>query len=61
MSKFLTVPEVASLLQISERTLRKLVLGREIPHARVGRQIRFTQDHLDKFISRTTVPTRRGL
>ena len=56
---FYTVDEAAKLLQVCRRTLLKLVSARDIPHLRVGRQIRFTPDHIAKFSERATVTTRR--
>ena len=38
--EFLTVAEAASVLRVSLRTLRRRLAAGEIPHVRVGRQVR---------------------
>ena len=38
--QFLTVAEVAALLRVSERTVRRHIGLGKIPHMRVGRQVR---------------------
>ena len=38
--EFLTVAEAASVLRVSVRTLRRRLAAGEIPHIRVGRQVR---------------------
>ena len=38
--EFLTVAEAASVLRVSLRTLRRRLAAGEIPHIRVGRQVR---------------------
>ena len=48
--EILTADECSELLRISLRTMRKLIDNNEIPHARVGAQVRFVRsevmDHL---------------
>jgi excisionase family DNA binding protein len=48
----LTADECSELLRVSLRTMRKLIESNEIPHARVGSQVRFLRsevlDHLRK-------------
>lgn len=56
---FYTVDQACKMLQVCRRTLLKLVSARDIPHMRVGSQIRFTPEHLAKFTERKTVATRR--
>lgn len=50
MRPLLKVGEVAELLNVSTRTVYALVERDEIPHARVGGQIRFVPDVLDKWL-----------
>jgi excisionase family DNA binding protein len=42
----LTVGEAASILRISDRTLRRHLAGGKIPHIRVGRQVRIPRKSL---------------
>ena len=42
----LGVREAAALLRVSEKTLRRLVGRGEVPHRRVGRQLRFRRSAL---------------
>ncbi len=48
--EILTADECSELLRVSLRTMRKLIDNNEIPHARVGSQVRFLRsevlDHL---------------
>ena len=45
----------ASLLGISERTLRKTVAARRIRFARIGRAVKFTGAMLAEFVDASTV------
>lgn len=40
----LTIPELAELLQMSEKWVKRRVSARAIPHHRRGRAVRFTPD-----------------
>lgn len=46
----LTLPEVASLLQISRSTMYRMVEDRQIPFIKVGSLIRFTKANLEAFL-----------
>lgn len=41
LKPLLTLPEVAELLRLSSRTIRRLVARQRIPCVRLGRQLRF--------------------
>lgn len=41
-----TITEAARLLRVPESWLRKRVSGRSVPHTRLGKHVRFTNDHL---------------
>jgi len=41
--EFLTVAEAASVLRVSLRTLRRRLAAGEVPHIRVGRQVRISR------------------
>jgi len=44
MDRDLTIPELAELLQMSEKWVKRRVSARAIPHHRRGRLVRFTPD-----------------
>jgi excisionase family DNA binding protein len=46
----LSVPETARLLNVSVRTLYALVARDDIPHVRVGGQIRFVPEALEEWL-----------
>lgn len=41
MDQLLTITQVAELLSVSGKTVRRMVVARRIPCVRIGRQIRF--------------------
>lgn len=45
-----TINETAALLKISPDWLRHKVASREVPHVRLGRNIRFSQANLDQIL-----------
>jgi excisionase family DNA binding protein len=59
MRKLLTMTEAAEYLGISKLTLYGWVCSRKIVHIKVGRLVKFKQEHLDKWIERHTVNARR--
>jgi excisionase family DNA binding protein len=48
--RFLTLEEAAVLLQVSKRTLHRMVQRSELPAFKVGRQWRIQESELIKFI-----------
>jgi|AP3Bu8745761321_1050154.scaffolds.fasta_scaffold154293_1 excisionase family DNA binding protein len=44
--ELLTVPEAARLLGISDRTLLRWLVEKDIPHAKLGRLVRFRRSAL---------------
>lgn len=46
LPKFLTVPQVAALLQLAPRTIYDLVSQRRIPFRKIGSQTRFERDEI---------------
>lgn len=50
LPRLLTLPEVAALLCVSPRTLRRL-LGRGFPCVRVGRSVRFEPQAVVRWLS----------
>lgn len=51
MFKPLDVPGLAEFLGISESWIRKQAAARLIPHSRVARQIRFTEEHVQQILA----------
>jgi excisionase family DNA binding protein len=52
----LSVPEAAQLLSVSVRTVYTLVERDELPHVRVGGQIRFVPSVLEQWLTGTRKP-----
>jgi putative molybdopterin biosynthesis protein len=52
--RFYTIEEVAKLLRVNERTVRKLIDSGELHATRVGRQYRISQEQLDDYLRRHT-------
>ena len=50
MPKMYTVEEVALLLNVSDRTVRRLCQREEIPHNYIGAQIRISEDDLSNYL-----------
>lgn len=46
----LTLSQVAELLRVSEKTIRRWMISKRLPHARLGRVVRFRQDELLRWI-----------
>lgn len=48
--RLMTLPEVARMLQLSDKTVRRLVAARRIPCVRLGRQIRFVPSEVFRWV-----------
>jgi len=55
--KILTVPEVAIYLRISKSKIYYLVQRKEIPHVRIGRNVRIKESDLAKWLEKHNNPT----
>jgi excisionase family DNA binding protein len=53
-----TVPEVAEYLKISKAKIYYLVQREEIPHVRIGRNVRIRETDLKKWIDKQTYQPR---
>lgn len=51
MKKYLTVPEVAARLGISERAAWQRIYRGQLPHRRWGRRVMIPQDELEQFLN----------
>lgn len=52
LQSFLTTDEVLGYLRITPRTIYRLIRSGELPAVRVGRQWRFRQADLDRWLER---------
>jgi excisionase family DNA binding protein len=58
MRKLLTMDEASEYLGISKLTLYGWVSARKVGFIKVGRLVKFRQEHLDKWIDQHTVKAR---
>jgi len=58
MSKLLTIDEASEYLGISKLTLYGWVSARKLGFIKVGRLVKFKQEHLDRWIEQHTVMAR---
>ncbi len=49
--RLLTIPEAAGELHVPEGWLRKKVSAREVPFTRLGKHVRFTDEHLAAIVT----------
>lgn len=59
MTKLMKVPEVAELLNISQKATWSMIYRREIDVVRIGRSVRIPLGAIDQLIERGTVPAAR--
>lgn len=55
--RFMTVNEVAKLLSVAEKTIRKYVWERSIPYFKIGGHVRFDQQKILEWIQEREMPT----
>jgi len=58
MNALLTIPQAAERLNVSEKTVRKLVTERKISCVRLGRLIRFEEKDLDGCIQNRKIKSK---
>lgn len=58
MSEILTIPEVAKYLKLSKSKTYALVQRREIPHIKVGKNVRVRMADLERWLAARTVHVR---
>lgn len=51
LEQLLTIAEVAQLLRVSEKSVRRMVVHRRIPCVRVGRLVRFVSGDVLRWLS----------
>ncbi len=57
----LRASEIAGMLGITERHVRRLVLEKRIPYAKVGRFVRFDPRDIEQWVQAAKVPTRTAV
>lgn len=57
MKPLLDIAEAADALGVPKSWVRDAVTARRIPHTRIGRHVRFTQEHLDAIVAAGEQPT----
>ena len=60
MATWLTVPQVARYLQLSEAKVYELARSGDLPASKVGSQWRFAQEEIDSWMMRGTARPRKG-
>lgn len=57
--RLLTIPEASARLGLKPATLRFWIWTRKIEHVKVGRAVRVSEQAIQDFIDRGTVPAKR--
>jgi excisionase family DNA binding protein len=57
MEELFTIKEVAEKLKISVSSIYRYVESGVFPHTKIGSNIRFTNDHIEAFLSRRMART----
>jgi excisionase family DNA binding protein len=60
LGEFLTVRQVAEILNLKESTIRAWLLRRRLPRVNCGRAVRIPAEAIAQFIERNTVPAKEG-
>jgi excisionase family DNA binding protein len=50
METYLTIPELAAAVKLSEQTIRRYVLNREIPFHKLKKVVRFRPSEIEKWV-----------
>ena len=61
LDRILTVPETAEYLQMSKSKVYAMIQRREIPHLKIGRNVRIRRGDLLKWLEEQAQPTREIL
>lgn len=56
MSALLTVKEAAAFLRLAPDTVYRATKAGKLPHARIGRSIRFSQEALEEYLNTPAAP-----
>jgi excisionase family DNA binding protein len=55
MDRIMTVPEVATYLQMSKSKVYYLIQRKEMPHIKIGRNVRIRQSDLEKWLAKMCI------
>jgi excisionase family DNA binding protein len=55
MEEILTIPQVAKYLQISPAKIYYMVKRKQIPHIKIGRNVRIKESELQRWLEKQTV------
>ena len=55
MDEIMTVPEVAKYLKISKAKIYYLIQRQQIPHIKIGRNVRVRESDLEKWLMKQTI------
>lgn len=58
--RLLTVKDVAGLLKMNPNTVRKHVERGNLPHYKIGKSLRFSQNDVDDFLKNTHIKAREN-
>ena len=47
---YLTIGDVSEMLRFTPRTVWRLIAGRDFPHHRIGRTVRFREDEIEEWL-----------
>ncbi len=59
-NEFLTIEELAALLKVSPRTIRRIIKRNELPAIRIGRQLRFRRESINEWLAANVVERSEG-
>lgn len=59
LENLLSIKDVLAYLQIGRTTLQRLMKTRKIGFVRIGKKIFFTEEHIQTFIRKGTVPPKK--
>lgn len=51
MKKYLTIPEAAGSLGLSEKALRQRIFRGQVPYRKLGKRVLIPADELEKFLT----------
>lgn len=59
-NEFLTIEELADMLKISTRTIRRILKRGDLPAIRIGRQIRFNREAVNLWLKTQSIEQAEG-
>ncbi|MBN1902339.1 helix-turn-helix domain-containing protein [Candidatus Sumerlaeota bacterium] len=59
-NEFLTIDELADMLKISTRTIRRILKRGDLPAMRIGRQLRFNREAVNEWLKTQSIEQSEG-